>query len=93
LEGSLAESIRSRSSAARYRMFRNAMLGAATTHFITFLIVTLLTIAVAAFDSIGSALFLALWNILFNAYPVALQRHNVARLDAVAHRVARQTRR
>src|SRR5262249_54744707 len=44
---------------------RDAMLRAETTHSITFVIVTLLTIVIAVFDSIVSALFLALWNVLF----------------------------
>jgi Glycosyl-4,4'-diaponeurosporenoate acyltransferase len=35
------------------------------------------------------AWFLVLWNVLFNLYPIALQRHNRARLRQAAARRAR----
>jgi hypothetical protein len=71
--------------------FDTAMIAAETTHSITFTIVIVLAIVFALRGPVALALFLTLWNVLFNVYPIALQRHNRARLRQLTLR--RQSRR
>jgi hypothetical protein len=69
-----------------------AALGAAeTTHAITFTVVLALMVLATASGALMTAAFLGLWNVLFNLYPVALQRHNRARLQRLTLRRARVT--
>jgi hypothetical protein len=56
------------------------MAAAETTHVITLVAVGMLAVASLARGYPAMALFLAVWNVLFNLYPVVLQRHNRARL-------------
>jgi hypothetical protein len=58
-----------------------AMAAAETTHAITFVVVTLLAVGLAERGSATLALLLVFWNMLFNLYPAALQRHNRGRLE------------
>lgn len=63
-----------------------AMRAAETTHAITFATGWLLAAALAAAGSVATASFLALWNVTFNAYAIALQRQNRARVQRLARR-------
>jgi hypothetical protein len=65
------------------------MAAAETTHVITLAVVGVLAVASLTRGCPAMALFLAVWNILFNLYPVALQRHNRARLWRVKRRRVR----
>jgi hypothetical protein len=62
---------------------------AETTHAVTFGIVGVLALLFAAAGAIGVAACLTLWNVLFNLYPIALQRHTRARLRRGASRLTR----
>jgi hypothetical protein len=70
------------------RELESTMTAAETTHAMTLLIVTALAVGSLVRGSATLALFLGLWNVLFNLYPVALQRHNRARLRRVSRQRA-----
>jgi hypothetical protein len=53
---------------------------AETTHIVTFGIVSVLSVALGARGATGTGVFLVVWNVLFNLYPVAVQRRIRARL-------------
>jgi hypothetical protein len=59
---------------------------AETTHAVTFVIVAVLALLFAAWGAIAVAMCLTLWNVLFNLYAIALQRHTRARLRRGAMR-------
>lgn len=66
-----------------------AIIGAAeTTHVITLSVITVITLVLVAWAATGLALFLALWNVLFNLYPIAIQRHTRRRLQQLIMRRA-----
>lgn len=69
---------------------RDAMMSAEATHLTTAVVVCVLSIVLGLAGSVEIALFLTLWNVLFNVYPIALQRHNLARLRGIAMRQARR---
>lgn len=62
------------------RELESTLTAAETTHAITLFTVSALAVAFLVRGSTVLALFLVLWNVLFNLYPVVLQRHNRARL-------------
>lgn len=66
------------------------MRAAETTHAITFVIGTVLAMGMAASGSILTASCLAFWNVIFNAYAIALQRRNRVRIGQLARRRAEQ---
>jgi hypothetical protein len=68
------------------RALHAATMAAETTHLITLVLVGALAASFLVRRSLRMALFLGVWNVLFNLYPVALQRHNRARLRRVALR-------
>jgi hypothetical protein len=68
-----------------------ALGNAETTHVITFAIVGVLAL-VLVIPHPAIALFLTMWNVLFNVYPIALQRRNRWRVQRVAEHGARKRR-
>jgi len=64
------------------------MRGAETTHAITGGVMTAVAAALAAGAAPAAALTLCGWNVVFNVYPVALQRRNRERLSCLARRRA-----
>jgi len=69
-----------------------ALRKAETTHVITFVLIVLVAGILVARRAILLALCITVWNILFNGYPVAVQRHNRWRLQQLASRRARRLR-
>jgi hypothetical protein len=72
----------------RVSELRAAMRSAETTHAVSLVLVGGAMLAAIAEDADAFAMCLLLWNVLFNLYPVVLQRQNRARLEAVAPRLA-----
>lgn len=66
-----------------------AMAAAEATHAVTFVVVIVLALAALAAGDGAMAVFLTLWNVVFNLYPVAVQRRNRDRLRRVARRAGR----
>jgi hypothetical protein len=64
----------------------DTMISAEATHLVTSVLVAILTAVSALRGELEVALFLGVWNLLFNLYPVALQRHNLNRLRGVRNR-------
>lgn len=69
-----------------WHRLETAMVASESTHLLSAFIVSIAIIVLLLRGSVTTALFLAFWNALFNLYPVALQRDNLARLRAIAAR-------
>jgi hypothetical protein len=59
------------------------MANAEATHTVTLLVVTMYAGVVGTWRSVSLAIFLAVWNVVFNLYPIALQRRNRARVSRI----------
>ncbi len=74
-----------------FATIEGVMRAAETTHALTFTIGIVLTAGFAATGSSLVALCLAFWNVIFNAYAIALQRRNRARIQRLARKRAART--
>lgn len=68
------------------------MRNAELNHLLTFAVVCLLALASVVTSSWGYAFWLMVFNILFNVYPIMLQRYNRVRLEPIAKRSRSETK-